>query len=63
MIFHVDACLGSFLLPFLKKLNHNVTNFDLGVPGVTSISENLHKNGYAAKGASAILYKTVDLRR
>ena len=61
--FHVDACLGSFLLPFLKKLGHGVTDFDFSIPGVTSISADLHKNGYTAKGASVILYRSADLRR
>lgn len=60
---HVDACLGSFLLPFIKKLGHHITDFDFSVPGVTSISADLHKNGYASKGASVVLYKTTELRR
>ena len=60
---HVDACLGSFLLPFMRKLGIDVTGFDFGVPGVTSISADLHKNGYTAKGASVILYKSPELRR
>ncbi len=59
---HVDACLGGFVLPFLRRLNHHVPPFDFSVPGVTSISSDLHKNGYAAKGASAILYHTPELR-
>ena len=60
---HVDACLGSFLLPFIKKLGHHITDFDFSVPGVTSISADLHKHGYTAKGTSVVLYKTVELRR
>lgn len=60
---HVDACLGSFLLPFLKKSGRNIPDFDFSVPGVTSISADLHKNGYAAKGASVILYRSASLRR
>lgn len=60
---HVDACLGGFLLPFLRKLGKPVRDFDFNVPGVTSISADLHKNGYAAKGASAIFYRTPELRR
>lgn len=60
---HVDACLGGFLLPFVRKLGYPVPAFDFTVPGVTSISADLHKNGYAAKGASAILYRNVELRR
>ena len=60
---HVDACLGSFTLPFLKRLGYNVPDFDFRVPGVTSISADLHKNGYAAKGASAVLYRGRELRK
>jgi sphinganine-1-phosphate aldolase len=60
---HVDACLGGFLLPFMRELSYPVPRFDFEVPGVTSISTDLHKNGYAAKGASAILYKTRELQR
>lgn len=60
---HVDACLGSFLLPFLAKLGHEIPAFDFQVPGVTSISADLHKNGYSAKGASAILYRSRSLMR
>lgn len=59
---HVDACLGSFVLPFMRRLGHHVPEFDFRVPGVTSISADLHKNGYAAKGASAILYRSAELR-
>ncbi len=60
---HVDACLGGFLLPFIRKLGYEILPFDFNVPGVTSISADLHKNGYTAKGASAILYKDSRLRR
>ncbi|MDX2422344.1 MAG: aspartate aminotransferase family protein, partial [Amphritea sp.] len=60
---HVDACLGGFLLPFMHRLGYYVPEFDFRVPGVTSISADLHKNGYAAKGASAVLYRTNALRR
>lgn len=60
---HVDACLGGFMLPFLSKLGHAVPPFDFRVPGVTSISADLHKYGFAAKGASTILYRSEALRR
>ncbi len=58
---HVDACLGGFLLPFVERLTPEeriaeIPPFDFRVPGVTSISADLHKYGYAAKGASVILY-------
>jgi sphinganine-1-phosphate aldolase len=59
---HVDACLGGFLLPFLRLLGEPVPDFDFRVPGVTSISADLHKNGYSPKGASAVLYRDADLR-
>jgi len=55
--FHVDACLGGFMLPFVEKLGYPVPVFDFRVPGVTSMSADLHKYGYAAKGASLILYR------
>ncbi|MHA1932451.1 MAG: pyridoxal phosphate-dependent decarboxylase family protein [Promethearchaeota archaeon] len=54
---HVDACLGGFMLPFVKKLGYEVPQFDFSVPGVTSISADVHKYGYGAKGASTILYR------
>ena len=47
---HVDACLGGFLLPFLETLGHVAKPWDLSVPGVTSISADLHKYGYAVQG-------------
>lgn len=58
---HIDACLGGFILPFLSKLGYDVPAFDFGVPGVSSISADLHKYGYAAKGASAVLYRDREL--
>ncbi len=60
---HVDACLGGFLLPFLQRLGHVATPWDLSVPGVTSISADLHKYGYASKGISVILYRDKELAR
>ena len=60
---HVDACLGGFLLPFLVTLGHVAKPWDLSVPGVTSISADLHKYGYASKGVSVILYGDRDLAR
>ena len=54
---HVDGCLGGFMLPFVKKLGYEVPDFDFSVPGVTSISADVHKYGYGAKGASTILYR------
>ncbi len=60
---HVDACVGGFMLPFVRKLGYPVPDFDFRIPGVTSISADLHKYGYAAKGASVVLYKDKELRR
>ncbi|MBD3185822.1 aminotransferase class V-fold PLP-dependent enzyme, partial [Candidatus Bathyarchaeota archaeon] len=54
--FHTDSCLGGYMLPFLRELGHDIPDFDLSVPGVTSISADLHKYGFTAKGASTILY-------
>lgn len=60
---HVDCCLGGFLLPFVRKLGYPVPEFDFRVPGVTSISADVHKYGFAAKGASTVLYRDKSLRR
>jgi len=59
---HVDACLGGFLAPFVKKLGYNIPDFDFGIEGVSSLSADLHKYGYAPKGASLSLYRTQDLK-
>ncbi len=58
---HVDGCLGGFLLPFVEALGYPVPRFDFRVPGVTSMTADVHKYGYAAKGASVILYRDIDL--
>lgn len=60
---HVDACLGGFLLPFVRRLGYPVPDWDFRVPGVTSISADVHKYGFGAKGASVILYRDKDVRR
>lgn len=57
---HVDACVGGFVLPFIEKLGRFVPKWDFRVAGVTSISADLHKYGYTAKGASVILYRNMD---
>jgi glutamate/tyrosine decarboxylase-like PLP-dependent enzyme len=60
---HVDACMGGITLPMLERLGRAVPPFDFRVPGVTSISVDLHKYGYTAKGASVILHRTKALRK
>ena len=60
---HVDGCLGGFVLPWAEKLGYPVPLFDFRVPGVTSMSADTHKFGFAAKGSSVILYRTPELRR
>jgi len=60
--FHTDACLGGFLLPFAERLGHPVPPFDFRLPGVSSMSADTHKYGYAAKGTSVVLYRGDELR-
>lgn len=61
--FHVDACLGGFILPWAEKLGYPVPPFDFRLPGVTSMSADTHKYGYAPKGSSVVLYRDPELRR
>jgi len=63
ILFHTDACVGGFMLPFYRKLGEPVPDFDFSVPGVTSISMDLHKYGYTPKGASLVLYRSADIRK
>jgi len=60
---HVDCCLGSFIVPFMEKIGFKMPLFDFRLPGVTSISCDTHKYGFAPKGSSVIMYRTPDLRR
>jgi len=60
---HVDACVGGFILPFMKMNGVDIPKWDYQVPGVTSISADIHKYGYAAKGASTITYRNLDYLR
>ncbi|MFZ4714287.1 MAG: pyridoxal phosphate-dependent decarboxylase family protein [Bacteriovoracaceae bacterium] len=60
---HVDACLGGFLLPWFKKLGAPIPDFDFSLKGVTSISADLHKYGYTAKGASVLLYRSMEVMK
>jgi Glutamate decarboxylase and related PLP-dependent proteins len=63
ILFHVDACVGGLHLSFMRKLGYAVPDFDFTVPGVTSISTDLHKYGYAAKGCSVIMYRSKNIRK
>ena len=60
---HVDGCLGGLLWPWAEQLGYDVPAWDFRVPGVTSISADTHKYGYALKGSSVLLYRDRDLRR
>ena len=58
---HVDACHGGFIFPFARKLGYSIPDYDFAVPGVTSISVDVHKLGYANKGVSALLLRDASL--
>lgn len=60
---HVDACVGGFLNPFLTELGVQLPGWDFRVPGVTSISADIHKHGMAPKGASLLLLRDAALKR
>ncbi|MEZ5117093.1 MAG: aspartate aminotransferase family protein [Candidatus Nanopelagicales bacterium] len=60
---HVDGCLGGFLLPWVERLGYDIPPWDFRVPGVTSISADTHKFGYALKGTSVLVYRNKELRR
>jgi sphinganine-1-phosphate aldolase len=60
---HVDACIGGWVLPYFRELGVPVPDFDLSVPGVTSLSVDLHKYAYCPKGTSVLLHADAGLRR
>lgn len=60
---HVDACWGGFLSPFAAQLGYPIPAYDFLVPGVSSLSADIHKFGYSAKGASLILYRDRAIQR
>ncbi|KAJ1623103.1 sphingosine-1-phosphate lyase 1 [Pavlovales sp. CCMP2436] len=60
---HVDCCLGSLLLPLMDKLGYEVPPFDFRLPGVCSISVDLHTYGFAPKGSAVILYASEEASR
>ena len=60
---HVDGCLGGYVLPFLEKLGYPIPPFDFRIPGVKSLSVDVHKYGYISKGVSTVLYRNKELRQ
>jgi len=59
---HVDACVGGFLAPFVRMNGAAIAPFDFELAGVRSMSADLHKYGYCAKGASTVLYRSAELQ-
>lgn len=59
---HVDGCWGGFISPFARRLGYSIPDWDLSVPGVTSISADIHKFAYGAKGASLLLFNDRTLK-
>lgn len=59
---HVDACMGGVTLTYLRRLGHDVPSWNFSVPGVTSISVDLHKYGYSAKGCGVLVHRDKRLR-
>ena len=57
---HVDACVGGYILPFMRELGEEIPPYDFSVPGVRSISADLHKYGYAPKPCSTVLWRSQD---
>lgn len=60
---HVDACMGGFFVPFAEMLGRTTAPWDFRVPGVTTMSADIHKLGYAPKGVSVVLHRTKELRK
>lgn len=60
---HVDACMGGFILPFLEQTGEKIPVFDFRLPGVRSISADIHKYGYGAKGTSVVLFRNSMYRK
>ena len=63
LLFHVDACVGGIHLSIMRKMGYPLPGFDFSAPGVTSISADMHKYGYAPKNASVVMYRTKELRK
>jgi sphinganine-1-phosphate aldolase len=60
---HVDACVGGYIAPFVRMNGGNIPPFDFEVNGVMSMSADLHKYGYCAKGASTVLFRDEELHQ
>jgi glutamate/tyrosine decarboxylase-like PLP-dependent enzyme len=60
---HVDACVGGYIAPFVRMNGADIPPFDFEVPGVASMSADLHKYGYCAKGASTVLFRSEALHQ
>jgi glutamate/tyrosine decarboxylase-like PLP-dependent enzyme len=60
---HVDACVGGYLAPFVRQIGRQIPDFDFAVPGVASISADLHKFGFCPKPASTVFYRDADKAR
>lgn len=63
ILLHVDACIGGFLLSYLKKMGYDIPLFDFELEGVSSLSVDLHKYAYSPKGSSVLLYRNEELRK
>ena len=60
---HVDGCMGGIMGPFVRKLGYPVSEYGFSIPGVTSMSADLHKYGFAPKGVSVILFRDAELQK
>lgn len=60
---HVDACVGGYILPFMRELGEEIPPYDFSVPGVRSIAADLHKYGYAPKPCSTVLWRSQEEQR
>ncbi len=60
---HVDACVGGYAAPFVRMNGGDIPPFDFEVAGVTSISADLHKYGFCAKGASSVFFRSEVLKK
>ncbi|KAL3877655.1 hypothetical protein ACJMK2_035330 [Sinanodonta woodiana] len=60
---HTDCCLGGFLIPFMEKAGFSIPPVDFRIPGITSISADTHKYGFAPKGSSVIMYLNRNYRK